>query len=202
MFESLGPSYWWPADNPFEVCLGAILTQNTTWSNVDKVIWKIKENNLLCPEKLFHYPEEALANLLRPVGYYRIKTKRLKNFLFFLRHECSFNLDKLYNYELEEIRNKLLKINGIGPETADTIILYALEQPSFVVDTYTARICHRHGLVPSDISYHDLRDFFMDSLPEDIHLYNEFHALFVRVGKKWCKKKSGLCADCALFSFL
>ncbi len=202
MLDRLGPSQWWPGGSPFEVCIGAILTQNTNWSNVEKAILNLEEKSLLYPDKLFRLTEEELAELIRPAGYFRIKASRVKNFLFFLKNEASFDLEILSRQDLSQLRHKLLAVKGIGPETADSILLYALKKPTFVVDTYTARICNRHSLVPEDIGYEELRNYFMDVLPLDIDLFNEFHALLVRVGKHWCKKKSGLCGDCPLYSFL
>ncbi len=202
MFEKLGPSYWWPGETPLEICVGAILTQNTNWKNVEKAIWNLKERKLLDAEKLFLLPEEELAELIRPAGYYRIKTKRLKNFLRFLFEEVSFDIEKLKHMELDVLRNKLLEIKGIGPETADSIILYALDKPSFVVDAYTYRIFQRHQIVDENITYEDLRSFFMNHLPKDVELYKEYHALIVRVGKKWCGKKVFRCDGCPLNSFL
>lgn len=202
MLSALGPSHWWPGNTPFEICLGALLTQNTNWANVEKAIWNLKDKSLLDPRKLFYLSEESLAELIRPAGYFRVKAKRVKEFLIFLREETRFDLKELEAKDIQTLRSRLLSIKGIGPETADSMLLYAFNKPSFVVDNYTFRICNRHTLVPEDISYEELRNFFMDVLPQDVYLYNEYHALMVRVGKKWCKKKSGLCADCPLFSFL
>lgn len=201
MFDAMGPSEWWPGQSAFEICLGAILTQNTSWGNVEKAIWNLRARDLLQPGELFALPEDKLAELIRPAGYFRVKARRVKSFVHFLRREVGFDIDSLAEQDMDALRGKLLQVKGIGPETADSMLLYALDKPSFVVDAYTARICHRHGLVPSDIGYDELREFFMDVLPPDIYLFNEFHALFVRVGKKWCKKRNGLCADCPLFSF-
>ncbi len=198
----LGPSNWWPAETPFEVALGAILTQNTNWNNVHKAIHNLKEKDLLDPRKMLFLSEEELAQIIKPAGYFRIKARRLKNFLHFLNNECGLNFDALKNREVDELRTKLLDINGIGPETADSIILYALNKPSFVVDAYTRRIFNRHSLVHEDIDYHELRDLFMSCLPEDQDLYNEYHALLVRTGKKWCKKKAGQCRQCPLNIYL
>ena len=200
--SALGPSHWWPGETPFEVAIGAILTQNTNWQNVEKAIFNLKQENLLKPEKLYSLPEQQLAQLIRPAGYYRIKAKRLKNFLNFLYYECDLNFDLLKKQKLQELRPKLLQVNGIGPETADSILLYALNKPTFVVDAYTRRMFNRHGLVVEDITYEELRSFFMDVLPPDVQLYNEFHALIVRTAKKWCLKKKPLCSDCPLAHFL
>ena len=202
MSSRLGPSNWWPGDSPFEVSVGAILTQNTNWNNVNKAILNLKNRDLLEPKKLLLLSEDELAELIRPAGYFRIKAKRLKNFLYFLNNECGFNFSVLQNKDIDQLRSKLLGVNGIGPETADSIILYALNKPSFVVDAYTKRIFNRHDLVHEDMDYQELRDFFMSCLPKDTGLYNEYHALLVMVGKKWCRKKNPLCLECPLSIFL
>ncbi len=202
MYKALGPSYWWPGETPFEICVGAILTQNTNWKNVERAIWNLKEKDLLDPQKLFFLQDEKLAELIRPAGYFRIKTKRLKNFLKFLYKEVNFDLEKLKNMDLDELRQKLLSIKGIGYETADSMILYAFEKPSFVVDAYTARIFQRHGLIGERVSYEELRAFFMENLPKDVELYKEYHALIVRVGKSWCGKKRQRCEDCPLKPYI
>ena len=202
MSSRLGPSNWWPGDSPFEVSVGSILTQNTNWDNVNKAILNLKNRDLLEPKKLLLLSEDELAELIRPAGYFRIKAKRLKNFLYFLNNECGFNFSVLQNKDIDQLRSKLLGVNGIGPETADSIILYALNKPSFVVDAYTKRIFNRHNLVHEDMDYQELRDFFMSCLPEDTGLYNEYHALVVMVGKKWCRKKNPLCPECPLNIFL
>jgi len=196
--SALGPSHWWPGITPFEVAVGAILTQNTNWSNVQKAVLRLRENGVLHPEKMSALSEDELARLIRPAGYFRIKAGRLKNFLWFLRMECNYNFKTLQKMELEVLRSRLLQVKGIGPETADSILLYALKKPSFVVDAYTKRILNRHFLVPEDIDYHELRSLFMDNLPEDVHLFNEYHALLVRTAKTWCLKKKPLCAGCPL----
>ncbi len=202
MSSKLGPSSWWPAETPFEVAVGAILTQNTNWNNVRKAILNLKNKDLLDPEKLFFLSENELAELIRPAGYFRIKAKRLKNFLYFLNNECGFNFSVLQKKDMNWLRTGLLNVNGIGPETADSIILYALNKPSFVVDAYTKRIFNRHNLVHEDMDYQELREFFMSCLPEDTALYNEYHALLVQVGKKWCRKKAPLCPECPLNIYL
>lgn len=202
MLEALGPSKWWPGDSPFEISIGAILTQNTNWQNVEKAIGNLKEANLLSPQQMHELPTSELAELIRPAGYYNIKAKRIWNFLEFLRVEVDFELEKLKAQELVELRRKILKINGVGPETADAILLYALEFPIFVVDGYTHRMMGRHGLAWEEMDYHELQALFMDALPEDVALYNEYHALIVRFGKQWCKKKAGLCDSCPLKPYL
>ncbi len=193
MLEALGPSHWWPGDTPFEVAVGAILTQNTNWGNVEKAIANLKEADLLTPEALHQAPLETVQELIRPSGYFRMKAVKLKNFLALLHEAADLDMDRLAAYPMHELRPMLLSVNGVGPETADSILCYALEKPSFVVDAYTFRILGRHGLVDEEADYHGLRDLFMDNLPEDQALFNEYHALLVRVGHKWCKKKEPLC---------
>jgi endonuclease-3 related protein len=202
MLDELGPSHWWPGETPLEIAVGAILTQNTNWANVSKAIKNLKEAQVLDAKSMYALSMEELAELIRPAGYFRLKAKRLHHFLAFLRSSCRFDMDLLLAKEFDSLRPALLGVNGIGPETADSILLYALDKPSFVVDAYTARICQRHGLVPEDVSYEDLRDFFMDVLTSDVRLFNEFHALFVRVGAGWCKKSKALCATCPLGPFM
>jgi endonuclease-3 related protein len=202
MLDELGPSHWWPGETPFEIAVGAILTQNTNWANVSKAIANLKEAGVLDAKTMHGLSLEELAELIRPAGYFRLKAKRLHYFLAFLRASCRFNMDLLSAKGLDFLRTSLLGVNGVGPETADSILLYALNKPSFVVDAYTARICQRHGLLPEDVGYDELRDFFMDVLTPDVRLFNEFHALFVRVGAGWCKKSKTLCATCPLRSFM
>lgn len=202
MSNALGPSNWWPGDTPFEIAIGAILTQNTNWKNVEKAISSLKENELLDAESMHGLPIVELANLIRPAGYFNIKARRIFNFLAFLRDEVDYDLLALKGQSLEVLRPKILGVNGIGPETADSILLYALDFPTFVVDAYTARMMGRHGLSYEDINYHELQAIFMDALPQDVALYNEYHALIVRIGKDWCRKKTGLCDTCPLKPFL
>lgn len=202
MLDKLGPSRWWPGDSPFEIAVGAILTQNTSWKNVEKAIDNLKARVLLDAEALHRLPMAELAELIRPAGYYNVKAKRLRNFLEFLKDEVEFDLLALKEQPLDLLRPKILGINGVGPETGDCILLYALDYPVFVVDAYTQRIMDRHGLAWEDIDYHGLQSIFMDALPEDVALYNEYHAQIVRVGHHWCKKKAGLCDTCPLQPFL
>lgn len=202
MLEALGPSHWWPGDSPFEIAVGAILTQNTNWKNVEQAITNLKDGGLLSPEAMHSLPSGELANLIRPAGYFNIKAKRLWNFLEFLRIEADFELESLKVRELHELRPRILEVNGIGPETADAILLYALGYPTFVVDAYTYRMMGRHGLVWESMDYHELQALFMDALPEDVALFNEYHSLIVRIGKDWCKKKAGLCETCPLKPYL
>jgi endonuclease-3 related protein len=198
LLHHLGPSGWWPAQTPFEVAVGAILTQNTAWTNVERAITALKEANVLDPHAMWALPEAVLAELIRPAGYFRVKAKRLRHFLAFLM-EHGGNMEALA--ELPHIRQRLLEVRGIGPETADSILLYALGLPFFVVDAYTRRIFHRHGLIPEDISYEELQALFHDALPSDVPLYREFHALIVRTAKTWCRTRPH-CTACPLAELL
>lgn len=202
MLHELGPSYWWPGESMFEVAVGAVLTQNTSWTNVTKAMDNLKQAGLLSGEQLYAMPESELAERIRPAGYFRLKASRLKNLLIFLKNECRFNMASLKEQDMNQLREKLLTVSGIGPETADSILLYALQMPCFVVDAYTRRLVTRHGLLPEDVDYEELRAYFMDVLPQDVPLYNEYHALIVRTAKTWCKKKKPLCDTCPLLHFL
>ncbi|MFO7801274.1 MAG: endonuclease III domain-containing protein [Desulfovermiculus sp.] len=201
MYAALGPSHWWPAESAFEVCIGAVLTQNTNWTNVSRAIEALREQDLLTPQGLEGLTEAQLAELIRPTGYFRVKASRIKALLDFLGREARYDLNRLAQQPLEEVRAKLLAVKGIGQETADSILLYALGQPVFVVDAYTARIMHRHAFVPEDVNYGQLQEMFTDNLPSDVQVFNEYHALLVRVGKRWCKKSSPVCKDCPLGQF-
>ncbi len=198
MYQTLGPQNWWPGDTPLEICIGAILTQNTNWQNVEKAIKNLKKENLLSIEKLYHLPEDILAILIQPAGYFRVKAKRIKNFINFLMQEYDGNLNNLFSEGLEKARERLLSVSGIGPETADSILLYAGGLPTFVIDAYTKRILIRHGLAVEEMNYEDLREMFMRELPPDPQLYNEYHALFVEVGKRFCRPQKPLCKKCPL----
>lgn len=197
LYREFGPQHWWPGETPFEVIVGAILTQNTAWSNVTKAINNLKEEGHLFPEALHSLPLPKLARLIRPSGYYNIKAKRLKEFLNFLFNEYNGSLERMFKGNLSDLRKKLLEIKGIGPETADSILLYAGYYPVFVIDAYTKRILSRHSLITDGIDYHSLQGLFMDNLPEDVDLYNEYHALIVKTAKDFCKKKP-ICNICPL----
>jgi len=198
MYEALGPQGWWPGESPFEVCIGAILTQNTNWQNVERAIANLKEAGLLSPQALYALPVEILAEYIRPAGYFRVKARRLKNFIKFLVEEFQASLDNLFSLPLSKARQRLLGVSGIGPETADSILLYAGGKPIFVVDAYTRRILLRHGLATEDMTYQDLQDLFMKHLPPESTLFNEYHALLVAVGKKFCRPRKPLCSACPL----
>jgi endonuclease-3 related protein len=187
LYKRFGPQDWWPGDTPFEVIVGAILTQNTNWTNVEKAITNIKNAGLLTPEKLHHIDIKRIAELIRPAGYFNIKAKRLKNFLDWFFENYDGKLVNLEKVRTSDLREQLLSVKGIGPETADSILLYALNRPVFVVDAYTARVCARHHLIDEGADYHSIQETFESNLPCDIQLFNEFHALIVNLGKNYCK---------------
>ncbi len=198
LLKEYGPQHWWPGETPFEVMVGAILTQNTNWGNVEKAINNLKRAGALSPEAINAMPEGTLAELIRPSGYFNIKAKRLKSFIRYLVETYGGNIKKMREREPAQVRSELLSVTGIGPETADSIMLYALDMPVFVVDAYTNRIFSRHGFFPPDSDYHEVQKFFMDALPRDVKLYNEYHALIVRLAKERCVKKVGDCQICIL----
>ncbi len=197
LLQRLGPQHWWPGETPFEVLVGAILTQNTAWVNVARAIQNLKNAGNLEPESLHKLNLSELSRLIRPSGYYNIKAKRLKEFMdhLFLNHKGK--LEKMFDQELHVLREELLGIKGIGPETADSIILYAANKPIFVVDAYTKRIFSRHGFFPEGWRYNEIQSLFMGSLPKDVDVYNEYHALIVRLAKVHCKKRP-ICHQCPL----
>jgi endonuclease-3 related protein len=168
--------------------VGAILTQNTSWRNVEKAIQKLKGDGVLNPEGIYHLKKSQLAPLIRSSGYYRIKADRLKLFVNFLYEEYDGDLKRMKRERLAELREKLLGVKGVGPETADSILLYGLKKPIFVVDAYTKRVLSRHGMISEKASYEEVQKLFMEHLPPDEKLFNEYHALFVHLGKNVCKK--------------
>jgi len=188
LYEAYGSRHWWPGETPFEVMVGAILTQNTSWKNVEKAIRNLKEKGVLNPEGIHRLREPQLAPLIRPSGYYHVKAKRLIAFVNFLFEAYDGNPDRMKKEDLKELRQKLLGIHGIGPETADSILLYGLGKPVFVVDAYTKRILSRHGIVSEKASYEEVQETFMCHLPIDEQLFNEYHALLVHLGKTMCRK--------------
>jgi len=189
LFKAYGPRHWWPGETPFEVMVGAILTQNTSWRNVEKAIQRLKEKGFLNPDGIDRLKVGPLGSLIRSSGFYRIKAKRLKTFVNFLFEEYEGDINKMQRGRVNNLRGKLLGVNGIGPETADSILLYGLQKPIFVVDAYTRRILSRHGIVSEKASYEEVQSLFMDHLPHDERLFNEYHALLVHLGKNVCKKK-------------
>jgi len=198
LFDRYGPQGWWPGESRIECILGAILTQNTSWQNVEKAIDNLKRDNLISIESLNLITTDELARLIRSSGYYNQKAVKIKTFIRFVVQEYSGSLEKMFAEPSSELRKKLLGIKGIGPETADSIMLYAGGIPVFVVDTYTYRILSRHGLVPENTSYHEIQELFMDSLEKDSETFNEYHALLVKLGKEHCKKSSPVCEGCPL----
>ena len=201
MFDHLmhhfGPQNWWPAETELEMMVGAVLTQNTNWKNVEKALNNLKRGDQLSLPKLSSLSIPALAELIRPAGYYNIKAKRLKNLIDLLVEHYQADLSLFLNGETRTLREDLLSVKGIGPETADSILLYAARRPVFVVDAYTHRILTRHGMTDEQASYHELQALFEDHLPDDSPLFNEFHALLVKTGKEYCRKKP-LCHLCPL----
>jgi endonuclease-3 related protein len=202
MLARFGPQRWWPGDSPFEIMLGAVLVQNTAWRNVELAINNLRDAGLMEPHALYNVPPAELAELIRPAGYYQLKTKRLRNLLRFLIEEHDGSLESMFSTGLSSLREQLLAINGIGRETADAILLYAGGLPTFVVDTYTHRILARHGWLDYDASYDDIKDYFESTLPGDAALYNEYHALLVRIGKDYCKRSAPNCEECPLADML
>ena len=195
LYGHFGPCHWWPGETPFEVIVGAILTQNTAWKNVESAIDNLKTKDVLEPERLEKLSQEELALLIRSSGYYNQKARKIKSFLEYYKSKYSYKIGDMAKILLEELREDLLQIYGIGEETADSILLYALNKPTFVVDAYTNRILSRIGYTTDTISYKKLKRFCEESLPQDTKLYNEFHALFVLLGKSICKS-TPLCIEC------
>lgn len=182
--------------------MGAVLTQNTNWSNVEKAIRNLKVAGVLDLKRLASLPHDQLAALIRPAGYFNIKAKRLHNFLHYIVENCDGDLEGFLAQDTTPLREALLSISGIGPETADSIALYAGHHPVFVVDAYTKRILYRHGWVDADADYFAVQSYFEENLPGDVALFNDFHAQLVMVGKNWCKKSKPDCENCPLNEYL
>jgi endonuclease-3 related protein len=198
MSEALGPMRWWPAGTPFEVIVGAILTQSTAWGNVERAIENLRAARMINPSAMMAVRTSRLASLVRPSGYFRQKAKKLKAFVRFLQAEYEGSLTRMFETPTLELREKLLSVHGIGPETADSILLYAGNHPVFVVDAYTHRIFGRHGITSGKPDYEKVRSHFEAALPRQPQLYNEFHALIVNTGKNWCRKGVPRCGECPL----
>jgi endonuclease-3 related protein len=196
-----GPPKWWPAETPFEVMVGAILTQNTAWKNVEKAIRNLKTYDLLDARKIHELDQDTLALAIKPAGTYNLKAARLKGFVAWYLERFDGDPEKMKRLPPGRLREELLEVKGIGPETADAILLYALEIPSFVVDTYAHRVLTRHELALDEATYDDLKEYFERSLPRDATLYSDFHALIVSVGKEFCRPKAR-CEGCPLKCFL
>ncbi|VAX35512.1 Endonuclease III [hydrothermal vent metagenome] len=201
LFKHYGPQHWWPAKTKFEVIVGAILVQNTNWGNVEKALNNLKANKILSPDALRTIIPSKLASLIQPAGYFNVKTKRLKNFITFFFDEYDGSMKNMKKESLAVLRPKLLSINGIGLETADSILLYAFDKPIFVVDAYTKRLLSRHGIITLDTDYHAIQNIFMECFTHDAKMFNEYHALIVQVGKDYCKPKPR-CEQCLLRSLL
>ena len=201
LLNHFGPQDWWPGDSPFEIMVGAVLTQNTNWANVSKAIDNLKQENLLFFEKLHELPAALLAEKIRPAGYFNLKAARLKNLLDFICEEYNGSLEAMFAEDTIGLREKILTVKGIGPETADSILLYAAHKPVFVVDAYTHRIFSRHSIIAEEEGYYEIQEYFALSLPEDVKLFNEYHALIVQLGKEFCKKSKPLCSQCPLNGF-
>ncbi len=200
LYHHFGSQNWWPAETPFETAVGAILTQNTAWTNVEKAIANLKQAQVLdCPSML-KLPPDRLEELIRPSGFFRQKAERLRLFCRYLDTHHGGRLDRLLAQDTATARKELLALKGIGPETADSILLYAGGHASFVVDAYTRRLLDRLGLLPGKGSYDEMRNLFMASLPRDPGLYNEYHALIVLLCKDVCRKRLPKCHTCPLAS--
>ena len=198
LLAHFGPQHWWPGDSAFEISVGAILAQNTSWSNAAQAIKNLKDARVLQPMRLYKLGCSKIARLIKPSGYYRLKAKRLLNFLALVMSKYGGSFTKMNRVALSRLRCELLSVNGIGPETADSILLYALGKPIFVVDAYTKRIFERHHFIPSHSSYEDVQLFCMERLPADALVFNEFHALIVRLAKEYCLKNNPKCRSCPL----
>ena len=202
LYQTFGRQQWWPGDTPFEVAVGAILTQNTNWSNVEKAIANLKKHRVLSAKAIHEMPAERLSELIRPAGYFNIKAARLKSFINFLMNSYNGRIQKMKDEDTNSLRGRLLQINGVGPETADSILLYAVGKPVFVIDAYTKRVFSRHGIMEHDKPYAEFQDLFHSALKQDTEMFNEYHALLVRVGKTYCKRKKPLCDVCPLKNLL
>lgn len=198
LYRHFGRQHWWPARTRFEVILGALLTQNTAWVNVKRALGNLRRAGVLSPKKLARVPRPRLARYLRPSGYFRQKTRYLGEFLQHLQKHHQGSVARLLRQPADRLRPELLSLPGIGPETADSILLYAADRPVFVIDAYTRRVLARHGLAGEKASYDELQDFFQRNLPRDARLFNEYHALLVAVGKKYCHRVYPDCAACPL----
>jgi endonuclease-3 related protein len=197
LVKQFGHRGWWPGDTPFEVILGAILTQNTAWSNVEKALTNLKKAKVFSIKRLREIPESELASLIRPSGYFNQKAKKIKSIIAFLDANYGGSIARMKKAPLERLRTELLEVSGIGPETADSILLYALDKKVFVVDAYTRRIFARHYYFDPDPSYDEVQERFEREAPDDLDWYNDFHAQIVAVGNRYCKPKPQ-CEGCPL----
>jgi len=204
MRRRFGHQGWWPGETPFEVCVGAMLTQNTAWTNVEKAIVNLKRARVLAPRKMYALPEAELAELIRPAGYFNVKARRLRSFLKVIVEECGGSLGRLMeDGETALVRERLLGINGIGPETADSMLLYASKHHSFVIDAYTKRIFSRHGWCGEEVDYHALQELCAGALSQkrgdaQLDYWRDYHAQLVMVGKDHCRPRNPRCETCPL----
>ena len=196
--DRYGPSGWWPGETPLEIAVGAVLTQNTAWSNVEKAIALLKEHSMLDVRRIHSAPLSTLAALIRPSGYYNLKSIRLKNLMQVIMELCAGDIDAFFDRDLHDLRSMLLTVNGIGKETADSICCYAAGKTIFVVDAYTRRILSRHGMVEEQADYETIRHLFEAGLPRDLAVYKDLHAYLVFVGKDFCRKSRPRCESCPL----
>jgi endonuclease III related protein len=202
LLDAFGPQHWWPGESAFEMTVGAMLVQNTSWRNVERAIRNLREAGLLEPHALDALDEETLQDLIRPAGNFRVKAKRLRSFVRYLVERHDGLLEAMFRTPVAVLREELLAIHGVGKETADSILLYAGSLPVFVVDTYTHREFSRHGWISFDADYHQIQDYIQGELPQEVKLYNEYHALLVRLGKDFCRKSNPKCAECPLRELL
>jgi endonuclease-3 related protein len=198
LLSHYGPQGWWPGETAFEVMVGAVLTQNTAWRNAEKALDNLREAGVLSPAGLRDLPVETLAQLLRPSGTFRVKAHRLKALVAYIWEVHGGDPAGLARGELERLRAELLRVHGIGPETADSVLLYAGDHPTFIIDAYTCRFLARLGLVPKHKPLEEIRALVMDHLPPDVALFNEYHALIVAHGKRYCLRREPRCSGCPL----
>ncbi len=201
LYAHFEPQGWWPGRGRFELIVGALLAQNTNWGNVEKAIRRLRRARALTPSAMSALSQRRLADLIRPAGYFAVKAQRLHNFLVFLHTRHKGSLQRMFRDEPARIREALLEVSGIGPETADSILLYAGNMPAFVVDAYTKRVFSRHRIIADQAPYREIQALFMNHLPQDAKLYNEYHALLVAVGKAYCRN-TPQCDTCPLRSDL
>ena len=197
LYAAFGPQHWWPASSSFEVMVGAVLTQNAAWPNVERAIANLKRARKLTPRAILALSDGSLQQLIRPSGFFRIKARRLRSLVDFFVTRYQGSVARMRREPLEHLRPELLQVHGIGPETADSILLYALDQPVFVIDAYTRRILERHGLTTRQTGYEDVRAMFENRLPRRARLFNEYHALLVRLAKTHCQPRPR-CDGCPL----
>ncbi len=198
LYARFGPQYWWPAKSSFEVMIGAILTQNTNWGNVEKAINNLRKNKLLSAVKLNKLSNKQISKFITSAGYYNVKAKRIKELLKFLFKVYKGDIDKMLSVDTSVLRGQLLSVHGVGPETADSILLYALNKPVFVIDAYTRRILERHKLLAIGATYAQAQELFMKNLNPEVKFYNEYHALLVKLAKDFCLKSKPKCGICPL----